>query len=78
MIYLHEPSLKLIEKKNINRCIKNNQISSIGSFIKKFENQISRYTNTKFTISCSSGTAALHVALKVLGVNKKCEVIVPQ
>ena len=77
MIYLHEPSLKLIEKKNINRCIKNNQISSIGSFIKKFENQISRYTNTKFTISCSSGTAALHVALKVLGVNKKCEVIVP-
>ena len=77
MIYLHEPSLKLAEKKNIDKCIKNNQISSIGSFIKKFENEISRYTNTKFTISCSSGTAALHVALKVLGVNKKCEVIVP-
>ncbi len=77
MIYLHEPSIELREKKNIDKCIKKNQISSIGSFIKKFENQISRYTKSKFTITCSSGTAALHVALKVIGVDKSCEVIVP-
>lgn len=77
MIYLHEPFTTKVEKKNLYNCLKRNQISSIGSFIKKFENKICNYTNSKSAIACSTGTAALHIALKVLGVNKQTEVIVP-
>ena len=77
MIYLHEPFTKSEEKKNLTKCLDVNQISSIGLFIKKFEDKISAYTSSKYAIACSSGTAALHIALKVLGVNEDCEVIVP-
>ena len=77
MIYLYAPFTTKAEKKNLNSCLEKNQISSIGSFIKKFEHQISNYTNSKFAIACSTGTAALHIALKVLGVNRDSEVIVP-
>ena len=77
MIYLHEPFTGYKEKKYINECLKLNQISSIGNFINKFEKKICKISNARFTVACSSGTAALHVALKVLGVNKGTEVIVP-
>ncbi len=77
MIYLHEPFTGYKEKKYINECFKLNQISSIGNFINKFEKKICKISNARFTVACSSGTAALHVALKVLGVNKGTEVIVP-
>lgn len=77
MIYLHEPFTSKKEEKNINKCLKLNQISSIGFFIKKFEKQICLTTNAKFAVACSSGTSALHIALKVAGVDQNCEVIVP-
>lgn len=77
MIYLHEPFTGLKEKKYLQQCLKKNQISAIGSFVKKFEDKICKLTKSKYSILCSSGTAALHVALKVIGVNHTNEVIVP-
>lgn len=48
-----------------------------GAYIKKFENQFAEYVGTKFALSTSSCTGALHLALKALGIGPGDEVIVP-
>ena len=46
-----------------------------GDEIKKFENNISKFCNTKYTVALNSGTDALVIALHLLGVKKGDEVI---
>ena len=65
------------EKKLVNQCLKSNWISSSGSLINKFESQIAKYTKSKYATACTSGTAALHLAMKVCDIKKNDEVIVP-
>lgn len=72
-----EPKLAGNELKYIMRCVKTNWISSTGEYIKKFEDKFARYCGTKFGISCTSGTTALHLALATLGISKNDQVIVP-
>lgn len=48
-----------------------------GKKVKEFENELSRYVGTKHAIACSTGTAALHLALEGLGVKNGDEVIIP-
>ena len=76
-ILLHPPHLNLKDKKYLNNTIAENWISTAGPNIKLFENKIKKYTNSKYCVALSSGTSALHLALKVLGVKKDDEVIVP-
>jgi len=52
-------------------------ISSTGSYIDKFEEEFSKYSDCKYGIAVSNGTTALHVALIALGIGKGDEVIVP-
>lgn len=61
----------------MKECVKSEWVSSSGKFITKFEEEISKYTKSKFVISCVNGTSALHIALKIIGVDSSCEVIVP-
>ncbi len=42
-----------------------------------FEKEYAKYIGTKYALAVSSGTAALHIALKALGVRKGDEVIIP-
>jgi perosamine synthetase len=75
-INLSEPYISKKEIKYLSDCIKNNSLT-IGKYISKFENAISKYTNSKYVCSCINGTSALHLALKVLGIERNFEVIVP-
>ena len=77
MILLNEPVISGNEIKFIKDTIKKNWISTFGNYNKKFEKSISQITKSKNVISVSSGTAALHLALRVLGVDNNSEVIVP-
>lgn len=43
----------------------------------EFESQFAAWEGTKFAISCTNGTAALHIALSSLGIGPGNEVIVP-
>ena len=73
-------SKPLIEKKDIyqvNNSLKKNWISSDGPEVKKFENNFARLISKKFPIAVSSGTAALEIAIKALGIKKGDEVIIP-
>ena len=67
-------SKPLISKKDIfavNKTLKSGWISSDGPDVKKFENKFSKYVDRKFSVAVSSGTAALEIAIKALGIKKK-------
>ena len=69
-IYLSPPLIDKEELKSIKSALKSNWIAPIGPCIDNFENDISNYLNVKYCAAVSSGTAALHLALKVLNINE--------
>lgn len=76
-IPVYEPLLQGNEKKYVLDCLDSNWISSKGKYVKEFEEKFSDFIGSKFAISTSNGTTALHLALLALGVTKGDEVIVP-
>ena len=69
-----------ISKKDIfavNKTLKNGWISSTGPEIIKFEKEFSKFVNRRYSTSVSSGTAALEIAIKALGITKGDEVLIP-
>ena len=76
-ILLAEPVVNGNEEKYLKQCIETGYISSVGSFVNKFEESFSNFCDTKFGIAVTNGTASLHVALEAIGVKSKDEVILP-
>lgn len=72
-----EPCLGKKELDYVANCIESNWISSIGDYIVKFEEGFADYCGSRYGIAVSNGTAALHLALKALGIGEGYEVIVP-
>ena len=58
-------------------CLETTWISSAGKYVERFEEAFAEVAGTKHAITCSNGTAALHLALLALGVKPGDEVIVP-
>jgi aminotransferase in exopolysaccharide biosynthesis len=75
--HLHEPLFCGNEIKYLKKTIKTNLVSSVGPFVKKFENQITKFTRSKYAISIVNGTEALHLSLVACGVQNNDEVLVP-
>jgi len=71
------PVLAGNEKAYVLDCIESSWISSCGKYVEKFERAFADYCGVGHAVSCSSGTAALHVALLALGVGAGDEVILP-
>jgi perosamine synthetase len=65
------------EKKYALDCIETGWVSSIGKYIKEFEEKFALFCNVKHAISCSNGTVALHLALLAYDVSPGDEIIVP-
>ena len=76
-INLSSPNLIGNEKKFLNKCVDTNWLTSAGNFVNQFEYKISKFTNSKYVVACNSGTSALHIGLKALGISNGDEVIVP-
>ncbi len=74
---LHEPKFDEFEKENLNNCIDTSYVSSIGEYVNEFEKNIAEYTGAKYAIALVNGTSALHLALKLTGVDINHEVICP-
>jgi len=77
MIPLSVPNLKGNEKKYLKKCISTEFVSSVGEYVNIFEKNISKFTKSKYAVACSSGTTALHLALRAISIEKDDEVIVP-
>ena len=75
--HLHEPLFFGNEIKYLKETITTNLVSSVGPFVKKFEDQITKFTKSKYTISVVNGTEALHLSLVACGVKNNDEVLVP-
>lgn len=74
-IPLHEPCFEGNEKKYLEECIDSTFVSSVGKFVNQFENEVAKYTGAKYAVATVNGTAALHVALLMAGVQNNDEVI---
>mgnify|MGYP001206121728 FL=1 len=77
IIPVNEPLIGGEEKKYLLKCIKNNEVSSSGSFVKEFEKKFAKKIKRKFAISVSNGTAAIQLAFESLNLKKGDEVILP-
>jgi len=76
-IPVYEPLLGGNEKKYVLDCLESNWISSKGQYVQKFEEEFLKYIGTKYAVSTTNGTTALHLAMLALGISEGDEVIVP-
>ena len=58
-IPLHEPRFIGNEKKYLHECIDSSFVSSVGEFVGKFEEEVSKFTNAKYTVATNNGTSSL-------------------
>jgi len=56
------------EQQYIAEVFESNYIAPLGKFVDRFEEHICAYTGTKYALATNTATAALHLALRVLGV----------
>lgn len=76
-INLITPHLLGKEKEYVNDAIKSNWIAPLGPYVKELENNISKYIKTKYSVATSSGTSAIHLALKAIGIKEGDIVLCP-
>lgn len=74
-IYLSAPHMGGTEQLYINKAFETNWISTVGPQIDDFENSLVKYTGSKHAAVLASGTAAIHLALKIVGVGKGDSVV---
>ena len=63
------------EKEFVNNCLDTSIIGQ-GSYVKDFEREFSKFVNCKFGVTTTSGTTALHLACKTLGIQKGDQILV--
>ncbi len=76
-IPLSEPTLGGNAERYLRECLASNYVSSVGPFVERFEREFAAAVGSRFAVACSSGTAALHLAMRVLDVGPGDEVFVP-
>lgn len=74
---LHEPEFSNAERDYVVECIETGWVSSVGKFVDRFEEMLCETTGADFAVATVNGTAALHTALHLAGVEPGEEVLVP-
>ena len=77
VIPLSEPVITGNEWKYIKECLDTGWVSSVGSYVNRFEKKVAEYVGCKYAIAVVNGTSALHLSLLVCDVKSGDEVIVP-
>lgn len=75
-IPLSEPLLQGNEWTYVKECLDSGWISSVGSFVTRFETEVAQYTGARFAVATVNGTAALHTALLAAEIGPGDEVLV--
>src|ERR1035437_1615603 len=74
-IWLFSPPIWGAERKYVNDAFDTNWIAPLGPNVDAFEKGLAIYNNVGHVAALSAGTAALHLALILLGVKTGDEVI---
>ncbi|WP_430786426.1 DegT/DnrJ/EryC1/StrS family aminotransferase [Virgibacillus flavescens] len=69
-IYLSPPHMSGRELHYIEEAFRKNWIAPLGPNVDAFEKEIARYVGVKEAVAVSSGTAAIHLALSLLGIKR--------
>lgn len=73
---LSVPEIRGNEWKYVKECLDTGWVSSVGSFVDRFEQDVAKFVGARFGVAAVNGTAALHTALLVAGVQPNDEVLV--
>ena len=76
-IPLSEPCLRGNELVYLKECVESGWVSSAGTFVKRFERAMAECVGATHAVAVVNGTAGLHLALRVAGVQADDEVLVP-
>jgi dTDP-4-amino-4,6-dideoxygalactose transaminase len=74
-IWLSSPHLGDMERKFVQEAFDTNWISPVGPHITAFEQELAKYAGIGHCAALSSGTAAIHLALIILGIKPADEVV---
>ena len=74
LIPLSEPSISGNEWNYVKDCLDTNWVSSVGSYVDRFEGMVAEFVGARNAIAAVNGTAALHVALLMAGIQPDDEV----
>jgi perosamine synthetase len=74
---LHEPEFRGNEWVYLKECVDTGWVSSVGKFVDRFEAMLTEYTGARYAVATANGTAALQVCLRLVGVARGDEVLVP-
>ncbi|MDN3277276.1 LegC family aminotransferase [Frankia sp. RB7] len=76
-VELHEPRFGNRERELVLDCIDTNWVSSAGKYVTRFEDMVAEATGSRHAVATVNGTAALHAALVLEGVEPNDEVLLP-
>lgn len=69
-IYLSSPTMHGEEQKYVQEAFDTNWVAPLGPNVNAFEKEVTVYTNCGHAAALASGTAAIHMALRLLGVGR--------
>lgn len=77
MIPLSIPHLGGNELKYVTDCIETGWVSSAGAYVTQFEEMVAAFSGNKYGVAAVNGTAGLHLAMHMLGIEEGDQVLVP-
>jgi len=76
VVPLSVPEIRGNEWRYVKDCLDTAWVSSVGSYVDRFEQMVAQQAGTKYAVATVNGTSALHIALLVAGVQPEDEVLV--
>lgn len=74
-IPLAVPNIGELERRYVLEAVESGFVSSVGPFVSEFERRFAERVGAKHAIACSTGTAAIHIGLILLGVERGDDVV---
>ncbi|MDM7456735.1 MAG: LegC family aminotransferase [Tepidimonas sp.] len=68
VVPLHAPVMGQMEKAKLAEAVDSTYVSSVGAFVNRFEEAVATFVGARHAVATVNGTAALHVALRIAGV----------
>ena len=74
-LFLSAPHMSGNELKYIEKVFESNYIAPLGEYVNKFEESVKAYTKAPNALAVTSGTAAIHLALRILDIKEGDDVL---
>ena len=69
-VYLSSPHMGGKEESFVKEAFETNWVAPLGPNVNEFEKEVTSYVGAKAGLALSSGTSAIHLALKAVGVKE--------